>query len=105
VQTALPAVLRAAERHRGRVVARAALGLCWMALEDRDAAELAAAVAELRAELAPAPCIVLDAPEAVRSAMDPWDGDTHAPFSLMLRVKERFDPTGTCNPHLFVGGI
>lgn len=105
VQTGLPAVFRAADRHRGRVVARAALGLCWLALEDRDAAELTAAVPRLRAELAPAPCVVLDAPEAVRSAIDPWDGDAHAPFALMLRVKQRFDPAGTCNPHLFVGGI
>ena len=48
---------------------------------------------------------MLDAPEALRTAVDPWDGDAHSPFPLLLRVKERFDPSGTCNPHLFVGGI
>ncbi len=87
LQTGLPAVLRAADRHRGRVVARAGLGLCWLALADREPDELAAAVTELRAELAPAPCIVLDAPEALRTAVDPWDGDAHSPFPLLLRVK------------------
>jgi glycolate oxidase FAD binding subunit len=105
LQTGLPAVLRAADRHRGRVVARAALGLAWLALPERDPVDLAAEVTELRAELSPAPCVVLDAPADVRGAVDPWDGDAHSPFPLLLRVKERFDPTGTCNPHLFVGGI
>ena len=105
LQTGLPAVLRAADRLRGRVVARAGLGLCWLALSEREPDELAAAVTELRAVLAPAPCVVLDGPDALRSALDPWDGDAHSPFPLLMRVKERFDPAGTCNPHLFVGGI
>ena len=53
LQTGLPAVLRAADRHHGRVVSRAGLGLCWLALAEREPDDLAAAVTELRAELSP----------------------------------------------------
>ena len=59
----------------------------------------------LRTALAPAPCVVLDAPEAVRAALDPWDRTRDSAQVLMRRVKERFDPTATCNPGVFVGGI
>jgi glycolate dehydrogenase FAD-binding subunit len=63
-----------------------------------------AAVEELRRRLAPAPCVVLDAPSEVRAALDPWGGET-GPVELMGKVKERFDPAGICAPGLFVGGI
>jgi glycolate oxidase FAD binding subunit len=54
--------------------------------------------------LAPAPCVVLDAPAEVRAALDPWGGET-GPVDLMRKVKERFDPAGICAPGLFLGGI
>lgn len=105
LQTELPAVLRAAARQEASVVARAAHGLCWLTLDERDAAEAAVSVQALRNELAPVACVVEDAPEDVRSRIDPWGGGDEAVLRLMRRVKERFDPTWTCNPGLFVGGI
>jgi glycolate oxidase FAD binding subunit len=115
-QSGLPAVLAAARRHGARVVARAALGLAWVTLPKAADDALQAAVRELRAALAPAPCVVLDAPAAVRAALDPWatsslprgsdgTGGEAAPLELMRAVKARFDPGRTCNPGLFVGGI
>jgi FAD/FMN-containing dehydrogenase len=48
---------------------------------------------------------LLDAPDALRAESDPW-GTVEAPaLALMRSVKRRFDPTATCNPGLFVGGI
>jgi FAD/FMN-containing dehydrogenase len=41
----------------------------------------------------------------VREALDPWGEEDAARLLLMRRVKERFDPRGTCNPGLFAGGI
>jgi glycolate oxidase FAD binding subunit len=98
-QRGLGAVLAAARELGGRVVARAALGLAWVALEPN-----AEAVRRLRAALAPTPCVLLDAPAEVRAAIDPWDGAS-APLELMRAVKARFDPRNVCNPGLFVGGI
>ena len=53
----------------------------------------------------PSPCVVLDAPAAVRRALDVWDerdpGGSRSPGS----VKERFDPQRTMRPGVFVGGI
>lgn len=99
-QQGLAAVLAAAAARNALVVARAALGLAWIALPTVQLA----AIHELRAELAPAPCVVLDAPAELRAAVDPWDGDT-APLALMRAIKARFDPHGVCNPGLFVGGL
>jgi len=98
-QRGLGAVLAAARELGGRIVARAALGLAWVGLEPD-----AEAVRRLRAALAPAPCVLLDAPAEVRAAIDPWDGES-APLELMRAVKARFDPRNVCNPGLFVGGI
>jgi glycolate oxidase FAD binding subunit len=103
-QDGLGAVLGAARDLGARVVARASLGLAWVALPEGPDDALAAGVRELRAALAPAPCVVLDAPAAVRAAVDPWDGEG-APLELMRAVKARFDPRNVCNPGLFVGGI
>jgi glycolate oxidase FAD binding subunit len=66
---------------------------------------LAGDVAQLRAALAPAPCVLLEAPAAVRAALDPWGPADAAQLELMRRVKDRFDPERRCNPGLFVGGI
>ena len=69
-------------------------------------AALVAAVERLRDALAPAPCVVLDAPEEVRAALDPWDEPAEGPHAmLMRRVKARFDPAGTCNPGRYAAGI
>jgi glycolate oxidase FAD binding subunit len=96
----LAKVLRAAAQLDGGVVGRAGLGLAWVTLPGG-----ADAVRALRAALAPAACVVGDAPEAVRQAIDPWDAQRAEPLSLLRRVKERFDPSGVCNPGLYVGGI
>ncbi|HEX8745206.1 MAG TPA: FAD-binding oxidoreductase [Thermoleophilaceae bacterium] len=100
VQSQLEDQLRAAERAGGSLVGRAAHGLTWVRLPGADAVE------GLRRELAPSPCVVLDAPPEVRERVDVWGvapGDRAV--ALMRRVKERFDPAGACNPGLFVGGI
>ena len=87
------------------LVGRAALGLWWMALPAAAPAELVESVARLREALRPSPCVVLDAPAGVRAQLDPWDHPEDSALALMRRVKARFDPTATCNPGVFVGGI
>ena len=87
------------------LVGRAALGVSWIALPPAAPGELVTAIDRLRNVLAPSPCVVLDAPAYVRSHLDPWDQPEDAGLVLMRRVKARFDPTGTCNPATFVGGI
>jgi glycolate oxidase FAD binding subunit len=99
-QEGLAAVLAVARAHGCRAVARAALGLAWITLPAE-----AEVVRALRAALAPAPAVLLDAPAAVRAAVDPWGEVDPASLELMRRVKARFDPLGTCNPGLYVGGI
>ena len=87
------------------LVGRAALGLWWIGLPATAPGELVTAIARLRKVLAPSPCVVLDAPAHVRAHLDPWDHVEDPAVVLMRRVKERFDPTRTCNPGIFVGGI
>jgi len=96
----LPKALRAADALGGTLVGRAALGLWWITLPGG-----AEAVQKLRAALTPAPCVVADAPEDVRNAVDPWHSDAAEPLVLLRRVKQQFDPAGVCNPGLYVGGI
>jgi glycolate oxidase FAD binding subunit len=87
------------------LVGRAALGLSWIALPAAAPGDLVTAIARLRNVLSPSPCVVLDAPASVRAHLDPWDHREDSAFALMRRVKQRFDPTATCNPAIFVGGI
>ena len=87
------------------LVGRAALGLWWISLPATAPGELVTAIARLRKVLAPSPCVVLDAPSYVRAHLDPWDHVEDPGVVLMRRVKQRFDPTRTCNPGIFVGGI
>jgi glycolate oxidase FAD binding subunit len=87
------------------LVGRAALGVSWIALAPAAPGELVHAIARVRKVLAPSPCVVLDAPAYVRTHLDPWDQPETAALVLMRRVKQRFDPTATCNPAIFVGGI
>jgi glycolate oxidase FAD binding subunit len=100
----LSAVLRAAARVGAWVVGRAGLGLSWVTLPPGRPADVAAAVGDLRSTLAPRPCVVLDAPDEVRSAVDVW-GPEVGPVDLLRRVKERFDPSAACNPGVFIGGL
>jgi glycolate oxidase FAD binding subunit len=49
---------------------------------------------------------VLDAPAAVREAVDPWGRlPAEDVLALMRRIKARFDPAHSCNRGVFVGGI
>jgi glycolate oxidase FAD binding subunit len=102
---ALAKVIRAAERAGGALVGRAGLGLSWIELPSvAGAEELAGRIGEVRRELAPWGCTVLDAPDEVRDRIDVWGPDPSG-LALMRRLKERFDPAGVCNPGRFVGGI
>jgi len=96
LQTELGRVVRATQNAGGALVGRAALGLSWVRVApDR--------VEELRRELAPFPCVVLDAPAELRSSIDVWDsGDG---LEIARRIKQRFDPAGTFAPGTFAGGI
>ena len=96
--SALAAVLRATDAAGGTLVGRAALGSSFIELAP-------AGVAELRRAVAPATSVLLDAPVALREQADPWDTPEGPALELMRSVKRRFDPTATCNPGLFVGGI
>lgn len=91
----------AAEELHGRLVGRAALGLSWVVLPGADPE----AVAGLRRRLAPSRCVVQDAPVTLREALDPWDCAEGPELELMRGLKARFDPAGTCNPGIYVGGI
>ena len=92
-QTDLPALFAATDRLGARLVGRAALGLCWMRLEDLSPEEADAAIEELRRDYA---VVVLDAPAGLRA--DHWGGLDPGARALMRRVRERFDSAGVCNP-------
>ncbi|HEU5447917.1 MAG TPA: FAD-binding oxidoreductase, partial [Acidimicrobiia bacterium] len=65
---ALPALMPTVRAAGGTLVARAGLGLAWVQLPVGPApGEVVAAVEELRRLVAPAPCVVLDAPAEVRA--------------------------------------
>ena len=95
----LPQVLEAAGHCDGTLVGRVALGCSYIELAPE-------AIAMLRAELpAGAHAVILDAPERARTTNDVWGAPETPGLALMRRLKERFDPAGTCNPGIFVGGI
>jgi glycolate oxidase FAD binding subunit len=97
--TSLAAVVAAAETCEATLVGRAALGASFIEV----APDL---VGGLRTALpAGARAVLLDGPAALRAAGDPWGAKPGPELELMRRVKARFDPAGTCNPGLFVGGI
>jgi glycolate oxidase FAD binding subunit len=98
-------VLEAAQEAGATLVGRAALGLSWLRLDGLDDATAVARVQALRERLADAHVTVLDAPAAVREAVDPWGPVDPARLALLRSVKARFDPTGACAPGLFLGGI
>jgi glycolate oxidase FAD binding subunit len=97
--TSLSRVLEAADRNGGTLVGRAALGTSYVELDP-------GAVSGLRAELpGDARSTVLDAPAELRSELDPWGPVAPAALELMQRIKQRFDPAGTCSPGTFAGAI
>lgn len=97
--TSLSRVLEAADRNGGTLVGRAALGSSYVEL-DPDA------VSRVRGELpGDARSTVLDAPAELRSELDPWGPVAPAALALMQRIKQRFDPAGTCSPGTFAGAI
>jgi glycolate oxidase FAD binding subunit len=93
--TALDSVLAAADAAGGTLVGRAALGESYVEL-DPDA------LSRLHQSLpSAARAVLLDRPPE----LEPW-GELDAPaLALMRSVKQRFDPTRTCNPGIYVGGI
>jgi glycolate oxidase FAD binding subunit len=88
LQSGLASALREADHVGGGLVGRAALGLSWIAVPDRDTAQ------ELRRALAPAPSVVLDGGGVTV--------DEGPALELMRRVKERFDVHGVMNPGVLV---
>jgi glycolate oxidase FAD binding subunit len=97
---ALAGVLAAARRSGAALVGRAALGLSYLTVAPEGVSGLLAALPDGSS------WTLLDAPRPVRSEIDRWGPGASAPaLALMRRVKARFDPTGTCNPGIFLGGI
>jgi glycolate oxidase FAD binding subunit len=91
--TDLPRVADVARGHGATLVGRAALGLSWLRLP--DPAGVPDAVADLRRV---ATAVVLDVPPELRGRLDPWGALDPARLALMRRVRESFDPAGTCAP-------
>lgn len=97
--TQLAAVLCAAQAADATLVGRAQLGSSYVEVEPD-------ALGQLRAALPTGAAVVtLDAPADARDGSDPWEAREGPALELMRRVKQRFDPSGTCNPGVFVGGI
>jgi glycolate oxidase FAD binding subunit len=104
-QSQLGALLGMASIAGATVVGRVALGVSWVTLAATAPDDVTASVRHMRRDLAPAACVVLDAPSEVRERIDPWGVDDGPELTLMRRTKERFDPRGVCNRGLYVGGI
>jgi len=96
----LPAVMTAVDSVQGSVVARAALGHAYVTVDPER-------VGSLREQLpAGAVSVLRDCPASAREQIaEPWDTAPAGALGLMRALKARFDPTGTCNPGTFVGGI
>jgi len=90
-------VLAAAPPDAG-IVGRAGLGISWLRFPPAPTEALVLAVKELRDRLAPMPCVVLDAPDAVRHGASAWGPPDPQRAALERRIKDRFDPAGILNP-------
>jgi glycolate oxidase FAD binding subunit len=90
---------------KSRLIGRGAYGVYWVSIPAGDGDSTVAAVEELRSRLQPYVCAVTDAPEEVRCRLDVWNSERVPGLEVMRSVKARFDPSGTCNPGTFVGGI
>lgn len=105
LQTQLAEAARLADALGASLVGRAGAGVLYLRLEGLGPDEARGAVEHVRRALEPAPCVVLDAPVEVRRLVDPWGVGEGPELTLMRRLKAQFDPTGACNPGLYVGGI
>jgi glycolate oxidase FAD binding subunit len=97
--SALPEVLGVARFYGATLVGRAAVGISYMELDPFALAPLRERLQDARA------VVVLDGPAELRRAQDPWGIPEARALELMRQVKGRFDPTATCSPNTFVGGI
>jgi glycolate oxidase FAD binding subunit len=97
--TELGAVIEAVEACDGTLVGRAALGASFVEVAPDAVVRLRAALPQT------ARAVLFDAPHELRAAGESWGAQPGPELELMRRVKARFDPTHTCNPGLFVGGI
>ncbi len=96
----LAEVVRATDGSAGTLVGRVALGCSYVTVEPAAIGQLRRELSRLRGH-----AVLLDAPGTARADADPW-GEVPAPaLEVMRRVKQRFDPSATCNPGLFVGDI
>jgi glycolate oxidase FAD binding subunit len=88
-----------------RLVAQA-VGVGYLRLEGPDVAALHDPIKELRKNLESrgGSFAVLRCPLEIKSKIDVWGSACDA-LQLMKRIKAQFDPTGTLNPGLFIGGI
>ena len=93
--SALADVLTLAREYGADLVGRAALGTSYVECDPDAAARLRGALP------GGATAVVLDGPPG----LDRWGNHEGPAVELMRRVKQRFDPAGSCNPGVFVGGI
>jgi glycolate oxidase FAD binding subunit len=100
------AAVAAAVSALGELAWYATLGVGVAGGAVREVAATAAAVSAARAALVAegGSLVVEDAPAELRAVVDPW-GPLPAGFSIMQRLKQRFDPQGRLNPGRFVGGL
>jgi glycolate oxidase FAD binding subunit len=98
----LAPAIRATGDAGGALGGRAAHGLYWIALEGEG---LADRIGMVRDALEPRASVLLDGPDALREAVEPWGPVDPGALTVMRRVKERFDPARIFRPGAFVGGI
>jgi glycolate dehydrogenase FAD-binding subunit len=86
-------------------------GLGWLRIDfaqdnSAECSRVVEFISVLRALLAPTAgsAVVLRGPSDLREKIDIW-GDAVSALSLMVRLKEQFDPRGILNRGRFVGGI
>jgi len=102
---------RAGDPGSGWTLLMHSTGLGWLRLDfgedgSMECARLAEFISVLRALLVSAgeSAVLLQAPPCVREKVDIW-GDAGSALSLMMRIKQQFDPRGIFNRGRFVGGI
>ena len=98
----IAAAIRATQDAGGGLVGRAAHGLFWITLAGDGLPER---VGMVRDALDPRACTLLDGPDSLRSAIEPWGPVDPGALIVMRRIKERFDPARIFRPGAFVGGI
>jgi glycolate oxidase FAD binding subunit len=92
-------VVAAASACAAKLVGRAALGTSYLELDPGAVAALRERLPHVRA------AVLVDGPQELRRARDPWGVSEGPALELMRRIKRRFDPAGACNPGVFVGGL